>query len=428
MAPTLLQRINAFIRPPQADVTTTAEEKPLAGGDASIAYYEKMKADQERLEVIKTTRKMYKTDPRVQKAIRNYATDVVRSGYLVHTKDAGALEVANALQKRLGMNKKMQDIIRLTARDGDSFLEVVVDENMEIVKLSRKPTLQVRRASNSYDEFDNPQRAFWMADGMQVSAEPPKNAIWFAEWQIIHARWEHDEESRYGTPMYASATGAFKRVTEGETDIAVRRKVRAGMILHHQVEGNEGDLKRYKEINKAAEENPFAAIRNYYTNKKGSITAIQGDTQIDKIEDILHHIETMFAASDIPMELVAYSGGLNRDILADKKEEYEETLNDGREWAVADVLKPLHELQWMLKGYLPENLHYKITWRKAKNLTPTMLRDLADAIMRLRVLGVKKELLQQLLASFIPDVDVDMLDPDSLNSEDFANTLKGLSI
>ena len=66
--------------------------------------------------------------------------------------------------------------------------------------------------------------------------------------------------------MWASATGAFKRVTEGEIDISVRRHVRAGMILHHVVEGSSSDVETYKEKNKAAEENPFAAIRNYYTN------------------------------------------------------------------------------------------------------------------------------------------------------------------
>lgn len=426
---TLRDRINAFINPSASVLSsTTAQESVTSSADSSIAFYDKLKSDRDRMAIIKTCRKMYESDPRVKKALRTYATDVVRSGYFVKTKNAQALEIAQSLQKRLGLNKKLQDATRLTGRDGDSFYEIVVDENLDIVKLSRKPTLQMHRYSNSYDEFDNPQQAYWMGEENQISADPPKNALWFARWQIIHVRFEHDEEKRYGTPMWASATGAFKRVTEGEIDISVRRKVRAGMILHHVVEGSPSDVETYKEKNKTAENNPFAAIRNYYTNKPGSISAIQGDAHLNEIGDIVHHIETMFTASDIPMELVAYGGDLNRDVLGEKKEEYDETLDDGREWLSEEFLKPLLELQWLLKGIYPVDLKYEIVWRKAKSLTPVMLRDLADALMRLRVLGVKEELIQSLLATFVPGIDIDILGGDGMDSTAFANNLKGLSI
>ena len=82
----------------------------------------------------------------------------------------------------------------------------------------------------------------------------------------------------------------------------------------------------------------------------------------------------------------------------------------------------------MLKGILPANLIYELVWRKAKGLTPTGLRDLADGLMRLRVLGVKEDLIQSLAAQFIPDVDMEILTGDGMDSEKFAATLKGLSI
>ena len=423
----LRDRVNAFFNPP-VNVETTAQVPAPSGAGASVAVYEKLKADSDRLAVIKTCRRMYDTDPRVKKALRMYATDLVRSGYFVKTDDSNAQEVADALQTRLGLNKLLQDAVRLSGRDGDSLYEVVVDESLEIVKLSRKPTLLMRRNSNNYDEFDNPQRAFWLAPQNWMGPEPPRDAIWFSEWQVIHARWDHDDEKRYGTPMWAAATGAFKRTTEGELDVSVRRKVRAGMILHHVVEGSPSDVDAYKEKNKAAEDNPFAAVRNYYTNKQGSITAIQGDAHLNEIKDIEHHIETMFAASDIPMELVAYGGDLNRDVLGEKKDEYEESLNDGREWVTEEIIKPLLERQWLLKGILPANVDYKIVWRKAKRLSPTDVRDLADGMMRLRVLGVKEDMIQMLLAQYLPDVDLDILSGEGIDSERFAQMLQGLSI
>jgi len=88
----------------------------------------------------------------------------------------------------------------------------------------------------------------------------------------------------------------------------------------------------------------------------------------------------------------------------------------------------LIERQWLLKGILPASVEYQVMWRKAKGLTPVMIRDLADGMMRLRVLGVKEEIIQVILAQFLPDVDLDMMSGEGLDSERFASMLKGLSI
>jgi hypothetical protein len=128
------------------------------------------------------------------------------------------------------------------------------------------------------------------------------------------------------------------------------------------------------------------------------------------------------------MELMAYGGDLNRDILGEKKEAYEETLNQGREWATTEIIQPLIQREWMLHGIYPANVKYKIIWRKAKSLSPTDLRDLADAASRLRILGVKEETIQLILASYLRDVDLEIMNGDGLDSAAFANNLKGLSI
>ena len=424
--PSLKQRIEAFFNPPSAE-TTTAPDLPAAQ-QSVVAEYEKLKADRDRLAILKTCRLMYKTDARVKKALKMYATDLVKAGFIVQTKDEQAKQIANELQIRIGLNKKLQDVVRLSGRDGDSFYEIVVDDQLNITEASRKPSLRMRRNSNSADHFDNPQRAFYMVPDNFVGYDIPKDAVFFPEWQIIHSRWEHDDESAYGTPMWSTATGAFKRVTEGETDMAVRRKVRAGKRLLHVVEGSEADLKAYKEINKQALENPTAAHLDLFTNKPGSITSIEGDAHLSEIGDVLHQVSTMFAASEVPMELVAYGEGLNRDILGDKKEEYDESLADGREWLTEEFLKPLLERQWLLKGILPASVKYQIIWRKAKQLTPADLRDLADAGSRFKVLGVKDEIIQLLMASFLRDVDIDLLNSDGFSAEQFAKSLQGISI
>jgi hypothetical protein len=423
---TLRQRINAFFNPPSAEGESTAVQ--TAGAESVVNEYEKLKADRDRMAIIKTCRRMYKEDPRVKKALKMYSTDLVKAGFIVKTKNEQAKQIAKDLQARLGLNKKLQDVTRLSGRDGDSFYEVVIDDQLNITELSRKPTLRMRRNSNGADKFVDPMKAFYMIDENSMGTGIPENAVWFAQWQMIHARWDHDDESRYGNPMWASATGAFKRVTEGETDLAVRRKVRAGMRLLHVVEGNESDVKAYKELNKPALQNPTAAHIDLFSNKAASVTAIQGDAHLNEINDILHQVATMFAASDVPMELVAYGEGLNRDILGEKKEEYDESLDDGREWLTDEFIKPLLERQWLLMGILPASVQYEIIWRTAKPLTPADLRDLADAISRLRLLGVKDEILQQLMALFIRNVDDDLMDMDGFSVDQFAQNLKGISV
>jgi hypothetical protein len=422
-APTLLQRINAFFNPAVASGVESTPAPVLADSDV----ISKFTVEHSRAAVVKDCRAMYDGDPRVEKMHRDYARDLVRNGFIVSTKDDSAKQIAEDLQKRLNLNQRLEDWLRLSMRDGDSFLELSVDDSLQISDVTRKPTLQVFRNSNKADKFDNPQRAFWMSDSPFYGGEPPQDAIWFPEWKMLHARWNHDEEQRYGRPMMKSARKHFKYVEDGELNVAVRRKMGGAQLRQHVIEGGPSDVEAYKEQNKAAL-GKLAAVIDLFSNKPGSLTVHQGDGNLDKIGDVEHHIATMFTASDEPMELIAYGGSLNRDILGEKKEQYDEILNQGREWTTLQIITPLLERQWLMQGILPATVQYKIIWRKAKSLSPGDLRDLADAGSRLKVLGVKDEIIQLLMASFLRDVDIDLLNSDGFSAEQFAQTLKGISV
>jgi hypothetical protein len=216
-------------------------------------------------------------------------------------------------------------------------------------------------------------------------------------------------------------------VVDGELNVAVRRKMGGAQLRQHIVEGSAADVEAYKENNKAAF-GKLVAVTDLFTNKPGSLNVHQGDGNIDKIGDVNHHVATMMASSDVPMELLVFGEGLNRDILGEKKEEYEETLSQGREWLTAQVIKPLLERQWLLKGILPAGINYEIIWRTAKPLTPADLRDLADGLARLRVLGVKEEVIQSIAAMYLKNVDAEFMSGDGFSAEQFAKSLQGISI
>jgi len=198
-------------------------------------------------------------------------------------------------------------------------------------------------------------------------------------------------------------------------------------IRIHSIEGSPADLEKYKEDNQAAF-GKLSAVIDLFTNKKGTVDVKQGDGNIDKMGDVQHHVATMMAGSDVPMELLVFGEGLNRDILGEKKEEYENNQEQGREWLTKQLVKPLLERQWLLAGILPAAIKYKIKWRTAKPLTPADLRDLGDGLSRLKLLGVKDEIIQSIAAMYLRSVEDDILNMDGFSADQFAQNLKGISV
>jgi hypothetical protein len=410
----LLDRVFQRLRRAQPDeavpVKTTSEEMPAPPAMPSDLLG-RLTAERERAAVVRKCNEMYETDPRCEAAIDTLARDIVKGGFVVKAPDRPEAEdAAAALYERLDVGSSIDDWVRETLIEGDSLLESGVDAGGLIQKVTRKPTLKMHRNSNRADEFDDPARAFWYADEAFAGLEPPRDALWFAQWQIVHARWNHRSKSRYGRPLFASATGAWKKMKEGELDIAIRRKTRAGMKFLHVVEGgDEGAVKKYRAENKDALNNPFAAVADYFSNKPGSITAIQGDARLAEIGDVVHHIETWWTVSPVPMALVGYGKDLNRDILEQKQRQYDRALEQLTQWCEDEIVKPLVHLQWLLLGILPEGLSYEIEWKSKAPASAADIRDVSDAAIRLKALGWPAEVVNSIVARFLPWVDLEVV-------------------
>jgi hypothetical protein len=384
---------------------------------------------------MKQSRDMYDNDPRFEGIVMTLARDVTKGGFRIEfaegQENPQALEEAEALRKRLGLNKRVDDWTRLSLVDGDTFLEAGVSKERDIEVVTRKPTMGMNRNSNSFDSFDDPTRAFWYSDRPFVLS-PPADALWFAEWQIIHARWNHDENKRYGRPLLTSGHKPYKFFTKGEEDLAIRRAVRAGMRYLHIVEGDESEIEAYRERNKPILDNPTeAAIADFFSNRPGGISAIQGDANLGTIDDLVHHIDTWWIGSPVPKALLGYGRDLNRDVLRDQKTQYDETLDAVKEWVGDQLIRPLLEMQWLLKGIVPEFLDYQITWPVKAIVTPEDILKAAQAVQVLRGLNVPETVLAMVLAKFLPGVDADMLlegmeGIDSGRLAGIANDLAGL--
>lgn len=396
------------LRPAQPK--TSSDERPTPRRRATPA--QRFGLDHGLPAEVRDSRAMVADDTRPKEIISTLARDVVKGGFRVVVSKGvdvkKAQTIADELQQRLRLVSRLDDYCRLTFRDGNSFLELSVERGGQIVELTRKPTLLMRRNSNQYDRFDDPRRAYWYSEEPWWLPEPPADALWFADWQIIHARWDHDEGDRYGTPLFASARKAFRRLDEGEDNIAIRRRTRAGMRYVHKLKTNdENDVDAYIEKNKDVLDAPYAPIQDFFGNVE--IEAIQGDARLSEIDDVLHHVDTFGVASPVPLELIGYGKALNRDILEQKLEQYERALETVTQWLEDQIVRPLVEMQWLLLGIWPGGLEYQIQWASKKTLTPTMLKDIAAAGVQLRGLGWPDEVVVDILAPLIPDFDAETL-------------------
>lgn len=407
----LIARIQAIVRrgrPTPPPTTSDAPETLRASSQQNtVELLGAFQVETTRAGIVNGCRDMYASDPRIRRIHKTLAEDGISGGFTIKvSNNAKAQKSAEDLSKRLKFNTALVNWLRLTLRDGDSFLEASVSAAREVTRITRKPTLNMRRNSNKYDTFDDPERAFWWAQNT-FDALPPSDALYFAEWQIIHARWDHDEGTRYGSPLFASAATAYKRVREGELDIAVRRKTRAGMRYLHVVEDEDDNaIEAYKETNKAALDNPLVAVADFFSNKAGSISTIQGDQRLGEILDIIHHIDTMFTASPIPMSLISYGKDLNRDVLEKQKDQYDSTLPNINSWVEDQIVKPILELQWLLDGILPDGLNYEIEWNPKATVSGKDLKFIADAVLALKAIGFDDEALISILQRYMPTVDV----------------------
>jgi hypothetical protein len=393
-----------------AATATTASDgqgRPPTFGEALTRF----RVERGRQPTINEAREMYRDDGRVKSIQQTLARDTVRGGFQVKISEAPeperAQEVADDLIDRLKLFSRLDDWARLTVRDGDTFLEVGVDAQREIVEVTRKPPIGMHRASNRQDRFDDPTRAYWYSDHTWATA-PPEDALWFADWQIVHARWDHDEGARYGSPLLSAVRAPYKRMTQGELDIAIRRKTRAGMKFVHQFpEGTTNtDIDAYMERNKSALNDPFAAAQDFFGT--ADVKAVQGDANLGQIADVVHHVRTFWAGSPVPMSLVAYGQDLNRDVLEQQQDQYDRALEGVTQWVEDQLVRPLLELQWLLQGIWPAGMQWEIVWASKKVVTPDGVQAAADAVGKLKLTGLlPPEQLLAVLAEMIPTIDID---------------------
>ena len=127
---------------------------------------------------------------------------------------------------------------------------------------------------------------------------------------------------------------------------------------------------------------------DFYQNKKGAVTAVQGDANLGDIEDVLYLLDTFFAGTPLPKGMMGYTDGMARDILEDLKRDYYDEVDQLQD-ILADVYRVGFTLHLLLKGINPESENYTITFKERRTET---LSQTTDRGLKLKALGLPQSM------------------------------------
>ena len=217
---------------------------------------------------------------------------------------------------------------------------------------------------------------------------------------------------------------------QGELDVAVRRKTRAGLKFVHKLKTNdEGAVAKYQTQNKAVLDNPFAAVADLFMNSDGDVSVLQGDAQLGEITDIRHHLNTWWLNSPAPMAILGYGQDIDYSVIGYQKEQYDESLDEIWGWVVGDILEPLLHRQWLLLGILPDTVEYSIKRPPKKKVTPEDIRNIVEAAVKMQILGIPANIIATIIAPYL-GVEPELLLPEGggdLDPERLANIASSLA-
>lgn len=354
----------------------TAEDKTLVAKTSPTVWeYEMFRVEWTRRSVLRQLYQMLREDPRVFRANRVFAATAVRRGYSVRVTSSmsprlamRAQNVIDELNRRVSMNGKLAPWARVLLRDGDLFLNPVIDPaSNKIVQIKSLPALTMQRNEDITGNFPDLSKAFQQIDPISLQPE-----LELALWQVNHIRWDHEEGERYGRSQYLSALAKWKQLNMVEQDLVVRRRTRAAPKRVHIIgdkdhPGSFKDIEEYKAQNRITA-GPNEIVTDYFINGLGDVKDLSADAQLDHIKDVEHLQEVYMLATGVPLHLLGFGQGVNRDIVEDQKAQFEEDVQELRglleygDGGAYSGIRAIYDLALALQGIDPSLVDYSFIW------------------------------------------------------------------
>lgn len=394
----------------------------LASDEAQLrAMKNLMFVDYDRRALVATVREMDQRDGRVKSIHSRVARDMIRGGLVMTYRETASAQTlkrewdAFSYRLQLGRAEKLKSDARGLVMEGNLPLQLVLGDGRDVVAAIRMPSDTIVPMTDMGGRFKDPARAFEQRDVMTGRVEAS-----FAAWQLALFRLDpqnFDDLGSMGRPLLDACVTTWRKLVMTEEDLVIRRRMRAPLRLAHVLEGaDDPALAAYRE---SVESDKGEITTDFYLNRKGSVTAVQGDATLGDIADVVHLMDTMFAGGPAPKGLFGYTEGLARDILEDLKRDYYDhvdSLQDVEAGAYAFAFR----IHLLFKGIDPGPDEFKLRFAERRTETPNQVADLALKYMALQL---PDELIYEEMG-FDVDVVREMKRAQGLRNEPYPNSLK----
>lgn len=352
--------------------------------EAQLDYmYRLMWVDPTFRQAVLDVREMDREDGRVKKIHGRVARDVVKGGLILQqaTENKTIARLWEDFGRRLQLDRpeKLKSDARGLIMEGNHCAQRVLDPDHNVVALVRMPSETILPNVDESGRFLSLTEAY-----MQFEIITGREIAKFPLWQLFVSRFDpdnFDDMGSMGRPFLDASRGTWRKLRMTDEDLVIRRRVRAPLRLAHTLEGaTQEQLDNYRAN---VERDQSEITTDYYLNKKGGVSPVQGDANLDQIKDIVYLLDTFFAGSPLPKGLMGYTDGMARDILEDLKRDYYDEI-DGMQDTLAYGYEQAFRFQCLLKGINPDDEDFCIEFAERRTETPNQA---ADRGLKLQALG-----------------------------------------
>lgn len=347
--------------------------------------YAQMQIDYGLRATILDIRHMDRADGQVKRIHRKVARDTVKGGIVLQQADANETIAKEwkLFQRRLQLDRveKLKSDAQGLVMEGNVPFQMVVDDERNVVAMVRMPTETIRANVGANGRFIDPTQAY-----IQFDMLAGKEIARFALWQMLLLRFDPDNFDDYGSmgrPFLDANRSTWRKLNMANEDLVIRRRMRAPLRMAHVLENaNAEDLNSYRAT--VEKDQAHGSVTDYYLNKKGGVTALQGDANLDQIGDIAYLLDTFFSGAPMPKGLMGHIDGMARDILEDLKRDYYDeidVLQDTLAYGYAQAFR----LQLLLRGLNPDDFNYTISFAERRTET---LSQTTDRALKLKSMGM----------------------------------------
>lgn len=394
-------------KPAAGSATLTREDTRIPGSEPrgstekghrptpenSLRYlYRELWVDPDLRQSILDIRTADRLDGRVKQIHRKTARAASKGGIVLRVTD-GPVRLQRewrAFVHRCGLNQieKLYSDVRGLMMEGNLPMQWVLDGDGNVAGAVRMPSETILPKVGANGRFLDVAKAYEQIDvaglgGGRVIAS-------FALWQLTLGRIDpdnYDDWGALGRPYLDASRPVWKKLAMTEEDLVIRRRMRAPLRMAHVLEGaSREDLSLYRA--EVEQDQAYGSYKDYYLNKKGGVTPVAGDANLDQIADVAYLLDTFFSGAPAPKGLFGLGiADMQRDILEDLKKDFFDEIDALQDTAAA-VYEQGFRLHLLLRGINPNAYDFEAQFLERRTDTPNQRADLA---LKYQALGMSQE-------------------------------------